>query len=79
VAFAHLGDPPANWKPDIASLERAEKILEELVHGDPHIRRLVVTLEGIIFDGGPEPRGVTKDPWHPADIMISSWKDIQKP
>jgi hypothetical protein len=61
------------------SYERAAKAIDAILEKDPQTTRLLVDVDGMIFDGGPEPSGVTRHPWHPALMMISSWKDIRKP
>lgn len=79
IAYDLLGNPPKNWNPDQASFQRAQETLDQILAQDPKIRQLVVTLEGVIHDGGPEPFGVTRDPWHRADMLIAAWKEIRKP
>ena len=72
-------EPPESLKPDWASYDRAEETVAKLREKDPTLKRLLVTVEGMIFDGGPEPSGVTRHPWHPAEMLISTWKDIRQP
>ena len=79
AAADRLPDPPKNWKPDWASYDRAEETIAKLREKDPQLKRVLVTVEGIIYDGGPEPSGVTRHPWHPAEMRISGWKDIREP
>jgi hypothetical protein len=74
-----LENPAKNWKPNLRSFQRAEKSLEEIVKKDPQVRQVLVTVEGIVYDGGPSPRGVTRNPWYPATIVVSNWKEIKKP
>src|SRR5882672_1146545 len=47
VSLVAYGAPPDDWKPDVASLERAQKILDGLLEREPNLRRLIVTIEGI--------------------------------
>ena len=39
----------------------------------------VVTVEGLTYDGGPEPSGVTRHSWYPAMMAIAVWKDVRRP
>jgi len=79
IGGGYTPKPPEDFKPDLASYDRAANMLDVILEKDPQIRQILVTVEGIIYDGGPEPSGVTKHPWHPALMLISSWKDIRKP
>jgi hypothetical protein len=79
IGGSYMPSPPENFKPDVDSYEWADKSIDDIVAKDPRTRRLVVTVEGIVYDGGPEPSGVTRHPWYPAVMLISSWKDIWKP
>jgi hypothetical protein len=76
---AGLPSPPENFKPDIASYENADKTLQGILEKNPNIRRLVVTVEGFVYDGGPRPSGVSRHPWHPALMLISKWQEIRQP
>jgi len=79
ISGGYMPDPPPGFKPDLDSYDRAAKILGAILDKDPQTRRLLVTVVGIIYKGGPEPSGVTRDAWYPVLMLISSWKEVQKP
>jgi hypothetical protein len=74
-----MPNPPEGFKPDMDSYDHAAKTIDAILEKDPQTKRIFVTVEGMVFDGGPEPSGVTRHPWHPALLLISKWKDVQKP
>ena len=71
--------PPDDLKPDLPSYEWAAGAIHEILEKDPQTRQVLVTVEGVIYDGGPEPSGVTRHPWYPAFMFIASWKQVEKP
>jgi hypothetical protein len=76
AASAILPEPPKGWGPDWDSYDRAVNIIAALLEKNPR-SRILVTIEGIIYDGGPSPSGKVPHPWHPADMRIAVWKDVQ--
>ena len=74
-----LSDPPKGWKADEASFDLANKTIDSLLEKDPKLRRVLVTVEGAVLYGGERPQAkVLRDPWYPAWIVISAFKDIRK-
>ena len=68
----------ADFKPDMDSYNWAGMVMDSILEKNPQTTRLLITVEGIILDGGPKPSGVTRDAWHHVVMLISKWKDIQK-
>jgi hypothetical protein len=76
---AGLPNPPESLHVDLGSYDKAGKMLNDILQKEPETKSVLVTVEGIIYDGGPEPLGITRHPWYPARMLISSWKEIRKP
>ena len=76
---AGLPNPPDGFDIDIDSYDIAGKTLNDILENDPETKTVRVNVEGIIYDGGPEPSGFTRHPWYPVRMLISRWKEIRKP
>ena len=74
-----LSNPPTGWSIDPVALERAAKRIAALVEKKPTLRRIPITVEGFIYDGGEPPQGLIRHPWHRAHIVISAFKEIPNP
>jgi len=74
-----LANAPKDFKFDLRSIERLGRSLKPLLAKEPTLRFVEVEAEGIIYSGGPEPHGVTRHPWHPATLVVSTMKNLRKP
>ncbi len=74
-----LANVSKEFRFDPRSIERIEESLKELLAKEKTLRVVEVEAEGIILSGGPEPHGVTRHPWHPATVVISTLKNLRRP
>lgn len=78
-----LQSPPPGYKPDMASIRRADREVEKRLNQGKTIKRLVGTVEGVVYssEGDTRPQDSLQKPQphkrYPAYIIIQAIRDVR--